>query len=135
MKKILFICIHNSARSQIAEGVLNSLYGDCYTAYSAGIEPSDVNPYAISVMAEIGIDISKHRSKSIKEFYDEEFDYVISVCDDAEKACPSFPHGKKYLHKGFKDPSKIKGDRYKILKEFRATRDDIKEWIEKMFRD
>ena len=82
-KSILFICTHNSARSHMAEGLMNALYGDRYAAFSAGVEPSAVNPFAIKAMSEIGIDISGHRSKSVDEFLEEKFDYIITVCDHA----------------------------------------------------
>jgi arsenate reductase len=131
-KKVLFLCTHNSARSQIAEGLVNALYGDKYEAYSAGIQPSQVNPYAIKVMKEIGIDISKQRSKSVEEFRGEKFDLVATVCDQAKEACPFFPGGKKFLHKGFKDPSQFKGTEEEILAEVRRVRDEIKDWIEKV---
>jgi arsenate reductase len=116
----------------MAEGLLNTFHGDEYEAYSAGIEIAKINPYAIKVMAEIGIDISKNRSKRIKEFSGKRFDYVVTVCDDAKEACPFFP-GKKILHKSFKDPSKIKGIENDILDEVRRIRDEIKEWIKKTF--
>lgn len=132
-KKVLFICTRNSARSQMAEGFLNDLYGDRYEAYSAGIEPTEVNPYAIKAMAEINVDISKQRSKSIEEFRRNNFEYVVTVCDHAKEACPFFPGGKKLLHKGFKDPSEFRGTEYEILAEFRRVRDEIKDWIEKTF--
>jgi len=131
-KKVLFICTHNSARSQMAEGFLNALYGDRYKGYSAGIEPAKINPYAVKVMAEIGIDISTHRSKSIEEFRGENFDYVVTVCDHAKEACPFFP-GEKVLHKGFKDPSEFKGTEDEMLEKVRGVRDEIKDWIEKTF--
>ena len=117
----------------MAEGLLNFLYGDHYEAHSAGTNPSGVKPHTIKVMAEIGIDISKHRSKSIEKFRGIEFDYVVTVCDHAKETCPFFPGGKTRLHKGFKDPSETKGDEDRILEEFRKVRDDIKEWIEKTF--
>lgn len=132
-EKVLFICTHNSARSQIAEGLLRALYGDRYEAYSAGTQPTEVNPYAIKVMSEIGIDISHNRSKSIKEFYGMKFDYVITVCDNARETCPFFPGGKKYLHKGFKDPSNYEGTDEGKLMIFRQVRDEIKDWIIKIF--
>ena len=94
-KKVLFVCTHNSARSQMAEGLLNSLYGDQYEAHSAGTEPTTVNPHAIQVMSEFGIDISKHRSKSAKEFIEQEFDYVITVCDHAKKNMSIFSGRQK----------------------------------------
>jgi arsenate reductase len=117
----------------MAEGFLNALYGDRYEAYSAGIEPTEVNPYAIKAMAEINVDISKQRSKSIKEFRRNNFDYVLTVCDHAKEACLFFPASKKLLHKSFKNPSEFKGTKYEILVEFRRVRDEIKDWIEKTF--
>lgn len=131
-KKVLFVCTHNSARSQMAEGFLNALYGDIYEARSAGIEPTRINPYAVKAMAEIGIDISKHRSKSIEEFRGKNFEYVVTVCDHAKEACPFFP-GEKVLHKGFKDPSGFKGSEDEVLTQVRRVRDEIKDWIEKTF--
>ena len=131
-KKVLFICTHNSARSQMAEGFLNALYRSIYEAHSAGIEPTSVNPHAIKVMAEIGIDISTHHSKSMEEFRGENFDYVVTVCDHAKEACPFFP-GEMILHKGFDDPSEFTGTEDEILEEVRRVRDEIKRWIEKTF--
>lgn len=125
-KKVLFICTHNSARSQMAEGFLNALYGDRYEGYSAGMETAKVNPYAVKVMAEIGIDISAHRSKSIEEFRGKSFDYVVTVCDHAKEACPFFP-GEKILHRDFEDPSEFKGTTDEILEEVRRVRDEIKD--------
>ncbi len=131
-KKVLFICTHNSARSQIAEALLNELYGEKYEAHSAGIEASTVNPYAIEVMAEMGIDISKQRSKSIEEFKDMEFDYVVTVCDYAKQTCPFFP-GKVVIHKSFEDPIGFTGNEKETLIHFRCIRDEVKDWIEKTF--
>ena len=133
MKKVLFICTHNSARSQIAEGLLRKVYGDRYEVYSAGTEPTSVNPNAIKVMAEIGIDISSHYSKSIDEFKGTQFDYVVTVCDNAKESCPYFPGGGTKLHQSFADPSKFKGTDPEILAGFRQVRDEIKDWIEKSF--
>ncbi len=93
-KRILFICVHNSARSQMAEGFVNALSADRYQAVSGGVEPTIVQPAAIKAMAEVGIDISGHRSKSIDEFMDQPFDYVVMVCDDSQTGCPFFPRGK-----------------------------------------
>jgi len=132
-KKVLFICTHNPARSQMAEGILRTLYGDRYEAYSAGTQLTKVNLYAIKVMSEIGIDISNHRSKSVEEFREKEFDYIVTVCDNAKEVCPFFPGGKTYLHKGFKDPSEFKGNENEIVAEFRRVRDEIKRWIEETF--
>lgn len=132
-KQVLFVCTHNSARSQMAEGLLNSLYGNKYTAYSAGIEPTIVNPYAIQVMSEIGIDISKHQAKSINEFMEQKFDYVIAVCDHANETCPFFPGGLKRLHQSFEDPASFKGEEDEVLSAFRRIRDEIKDWIAEEF--
>ncbi len=132
-KRVLFICTHNSARSQMAEGLLRALYGDHYEAYSAGSEPSSVNLYAIKVMEEIGIDISTHLSKSVEEFRGMKFECVITVCDHAKEACPFFPGGKKYLHKGFYDPSEFNGREEEKMAVFRRVRDEIRSWIERTF--
>ena len=132
-KKVLFICTHNSARSQIAEGFLNALYGDQYEAHSAGVEPTQINPDVVKVMSEIGIDVSKQHSKSIKAFHGITFDYVVTVCDHAKESCPFFP-GEKNLHKNFEDPSSFKGGEDEILEQFRHVRDEIKNWIERVFR-
>jgi len=130
--QVLFICTHNSARSQMAEGLLNTFYGDKYVAYSGGIKPSTVNPYVVKVMAEIGIDISTHRSKSIEEFCGKNFNYVITVCDHAKEACPFFP-GEKILHASFNDPSKFKGSNKEILEKVKQVRDEIKDWLVNIF--
>jgi len=131
-KSVLFLCTHNSCRSQIAEGLLNSMYGSSYEAFSAGIEKTKVNPYTVEVMKEIGIDLSKHYSKTINKFQTQEFDIVVTVCDNARETCPFFP-GKKVIHKNFKDPSNVEGNIDKILSAFRKTRDEIKEWIVEQF--
>jgi arsenate reductase len=117
----------------MAEGLLNNLYGNIYEAYSAGTHPSIVNPYAIEVMKEIDIDISKHRSKSINEFKEKAFDYVITVCDHARQTRPFFPNGKKYIHKSFEDPVQFAGNDNEKLNAFRDARDGIKEWLEHVF--
>jgi arsenate reductase len=131
-QKVLFICTHNSARSQMAEALLRTLYGNYYEAYSAGIEPTSVNPYAVEVMKELGIDLSTHRSKSIEEFREMTFDYVVTVCDNAKEACPFFP-GKKVIHKGFDDPATLNGFIEDTLDVFRRIRDEIKDWINLTF--
>ena len=132
-KKVLFICNHNSARSQMAEGLLNHLFKSKYEAFSAGIQPTHANPYAIEVLKEIGIDIPNNRSKSINEFKDTKFDIVVTVCDDAKESCPFFP-GKKIIHKAFKDPAAVDGSIDEIILVFRKIRDEIKEWIRKEFK-
>jgi arsenate reductase len=128
-KKVLFICTHNSARSQMAEGLLRTLYGDRYEAYSAGTEETAVNPYAIEAMRLAGIDISGHRSKTVQEFRGENFDLVVTVCDDARESCPFFP-GKKVIHKSFEDPSRAEGTDEQVLAVFERVRDEIRVWIE-----
>ena len=132
-KKVLFLCTYNSCRSQMAEGLLNTLNGSKYKAYSAGIKPTKVNSYAVEVMKEIGIDLSKYYSKSIEDFRDQEFDFVVTVCDKAREFCPFFP-GKKIFHKNFKDPADFNGSAEEILDKFRKVRDDIKTWIIEQFR-
>ncbi|MGC8716486.1 MAG: arsenate reductase ArsC [bacterium] len=131
-KTILFICTHNSSRSQMAEGFVKALYSDKYKAHSAGIEPYSINLYAVRVMKEIGIDISNQRAKSINEFRGQIFDYVITVCDNARETCPFFP-GKKIIHKGFQDPASIEGTEEEKLAVFRKVRDEIKHWIIETF--
>ncbi|MGC8636585.1 MAG: arsenate reductase ArsC [Thermoprotei archaeon] len=128
VKSILFLCVENSARSQMAEGLTNYLLRDRYQAKSAGSKPSTVHPLAIAVMKELGIDISQSRSKSVREFRGMTFDYVVTVCGDDEE-CPYFSGGKKYLHKSFPDPAAVQGSDDKKLMAFRAVRDTIKQWI------
>jgi arsenate reductase len=132
-KKVLFVCTNNSARSQIAEGFLNTLYPDRYEAYSAGTEPTVVNPYAIQVMKEVGIDISSHRSKGVREFLCMDIDYVITVCDYARQTCPLFTGGKEVIHKGFEDPAAFNGGEDDKLAVFRRLRDEILSWIKERF--
>jgi arsenate reductase (thioredoxin) len=131
-KTVLFICTHNSCRSQMAEGLLNTLYKDKYEAFSAGVEKTTVNPYAIEVMKEIGIDISKQYSKLITDFQGKEFDFVVTVCDNARETCPFFP-GKKIIHKSFNDPSKGDIPTEELVDNFRKTRDEIKQWVVDFF--
>lgn len=116
----------------MAEGLLNSLRGDKYEGYSAGIEATKVNPLVVKVMAEIGIDISHQYSKTIEEFHGEIFDYVVTVCDHAKEVCPFFP-GKTILHKGFDDPSSFTGTEEEILDQIRRVRDEIRNWIADTF--
>ena len=129
---VLFLCTHNSARSQMAEALLNTLNGDKYEAYSAGVMATRINPYVVKAMAEIGIDISKNRSKSIEEFRGKNFNYVVTVCDSAKEACPFFP-GEKIVHKSFDDPAQVKGSEEEIMKQTRRVRDEIKEWLKTTF--
>ena len=132
-ERILFICTHNSARSQIAEGILTSFYGDKYEAYSAGTQATRVNPLAIKVLAEIDIDISAYRAKDISEFKEQKFKYVVTVCDHARETCPFFPNGKVFLHSSFIDPSQATGTEQEILSVFRSVRESIREWIQNYF--
>ena len=119
----------------MAEGLLRSLLGEKYEVFSAGTKPGEVHPKAIKVMKEIGIDISNHYSKNVKEFIDDEFDYVITVCGEAKESCPFFPGGKQQFHKDFEDPSSFSGSEKEILYKFRETRDTLKEWIYKFFEE
>jgi arsenate reductase len=131
-KKVLFLCTHNAVRSQIAEGLLRSLYGKYYEVYSAGVDPYVVHSLAVEIMKEIGIDISKQTSKSIEEFRDTTFDVVVTVCDNARETCPFFP-GKMVLHKGFDDPGLVQGNKEQRIRAFRTVRDQMKSWIEQTF--
>ncbi len=124
-KRILILCTQNSARSQMAEGILRHYGGDCFEVLSAGTNPSRVHPLAIQVMKEIGIDISGQRSKSIDEFKGQEFDVVITVCDTAKEACPIFPGSKKQLHWSFPDPPHDTVPSAASLTEFRRLRDRL----------
>jgi arsenate reductase len=117
----------------MAEGYVNTFLSEAYLAKSAGTKPSVVNPYAIQVMKEIGVDISASRSKNLSEFRGEEFDYVVTVCSDAEDICPFFL-GKEHIHHGFKDPSALDGNEEKITAGFRESRDEIIRWIRKEFK-
>ncbi|QWV96918.1 arsenate reductase ArsC [Geomonas nitrogeniifigens] len=128
-KKILFLCTHNSCRSQMAEGLANHCLGGGFEAYSAGTEATRVNPLAVKVLAEIGIDISGHRSKTLDEFDGESFDYVVTLCGDANEKCPLYIGGTERSHRGFDDPSRCFGTEEEVLPEFRRVRDEIKSWI------
>jgi arsenate reductase len=128
-KTILFICTHNSARSQIAEGLVNHYFGDAWEASSAGIVATFVHPFAIKALAEAGIDIAHHTSKTISAFQDQRFDVVVTVCDSAKAACPFFP-GKKVIHQSFADPSNVEGTNKEKLAAFCRTRDEIKAWLD-----
>ncbi len=134
-KRVLFICTHNSARSQMAEGLTNHFFGDKWEAFSAGTVATLVKPEAIKVLTDINIDISDARSKMSTDFRGEEFDLVVTVCDDAKENCPFFPGAKKYIHKSFTDPSNINESEDKRLEAFRKSRDEIKEWLDTIFND
>jgi arsenate reductase (thioredoxin) len=128
--RVLFLCTHNSARSQMAEGMLRGLAEDCFEVHSAGTEATLVRPLAIRAMDEIGIDISGQESKTLKRYVGEPFDYVITVCDEANEACPFFPGAKNRLHWSFEDPSQAEGTEEECLAVFRRVRDEIRERIE-----
>jgi arsenate reductase len=128
MKKILVLCTGNSCRSQIAEGYLRHFAGNKAEVFSAGIETHGVNPKAIRVMAEDGIDISHHTSNNVQEYLNDYFDFVITVCDNAEKSCPYFPGTVKRFHQNFPDPAKATGTDDEILGSFRSVRKMIKNY-------
>jgi len=132
-KSVLFLCTHNSARSQMAEGMMNHMHGDRYQAFSAGTEPGTVHPLTIKAMAEIGIDISAHRSKHLREFAGQEMDLVVTVCDNAREACPFFPGAKENRHESFPDPAAVGGSDDEKLAAFRVTRDAILKWLGERF--
>jgi arsenate reductase len=131
VKRVLFLCTHNSARSQMAEGFLHALGGDRFAVESAGTEVTEVNPFAIQAMAEVGIDISTHQSKTLDRFVGQPFDLVITVCDDAAEACPVFPKARERRHWSFPDPSKARGTDEERFAVFMRVRDAIRERIER----
>lgn len=135
MKNILVLCTGNSCRSQIAEGYLRHFAGEKAEIYSAGIETHGVNPRAISIMKEDGIDISKHTSNNIDEYLDIDFDFVITVCDNAKEHCPAFPTKAKKFHHNFPDPAKSKGIEEEVLEEFRRVRQMIKDYSQQFVSD
>ena len=132
-QRILFLCTHNSCRSQMAEGLVNRLLSDSFLAFSAGTEATSVNPLAIKVLAELGIDISAYRSKTLDEFSGQLFVYVITLCGDANEKCPLFFGGIQHFHQGFDDPSRLIGCEEDVLPEFRRVRDEIREWAVRFF--
>ena len=129
-KRALFICTHNSARSQMAEGLLRHLAGDRFEAISAGTEATHVRPLAVRAMEEIGVDISEQESKTLERYLGEAFDYVITVCDDANEACPFFPGASERLHWSFEDPSRAEGSEEERLAVFRGVRDRIEDQVQ-----
>lgn len=138
-KKVLFLCTHNSARSQMAEGLLRAMYGEEYEAYSAGVVATSVDPRAVKVMKEIGVDISGQHSKTSSEFADTIFDLAVTVCDRARQACPicstrlelpsSLPKAREVIHRSFEDPAAALGTEEEQLEAFRRVRDEIADWI------
>lgn len=131
LPKVLFLCTHNSARSQMAEGLLRHLAGDRFEVHSAGTEATLVRPEAIAAMTEIGVDISEQESKTLERYLKESFEYVITVCDAANEACPVFPGARRRLHWSFRDPSQATGAEEERLQTFRCVRDEIRQRIEK----
>ena len=130
---VLFLCTHNSARSQMAEGLLRARHGGQYAVFSAGTDATSVHPLAIEAMAEIGIDLSSHTSKFLTEYYDRHFDWVVTVCDSAKDACPVFPGKVNQVHRSFPDPAETGGSEAYQLEAFRETRDELKAWIDLAF--
>src|SRR5918999_2735327 len=130
-ERVLFLCTHNSARSQMAEGLLRHLAGDRFEVVSAGTEATFVRPEAIEAMAELGVDISAQSSETLERYLGEPFDHVITVCDDANEACPVFPGAKNRLHWSFRDPSRVAGSDEERLAMFREVRDEIRARIER----
>jgi arsenate reductase len=130
-KRVLFICTHNSARSQMAEGLLRQLGGERFEVFSAGTEATHVRPLAIQAMTELGIDISQQVSKTLDRYLNEPFDEVITVCDTAAEACPVFPGAARRRHWSFEDPSKATGNEAEQLEVYRNVRDEIRTRIEK----
>jgi len=135
MKRVLFVCTHNSARSQMAEGLVSHDLAGKIQAFSAGTEPSQVNPLAVAALEEIGIDISRYKSKSLDEFKDEKFDFVITLCDHAAETCPVFFGGTKRIHMGFEDPSAAVGSEEEKLSFFRRIRDEIREKVVRFLQE
>ena|SRR5579883_394852 len=133
--RVLFLCTHNSARSQMAEGLLRHLGGEQYDVHSAGTEQTRVRPEAIAVMQERGIDISGQTSKTLDQFLNQPFDYVITVCDQANEACPIFPGARHRLHWSFPDPSAAPGDEQARLAVFRQVRDGIEARIRRFLQE
>ncbi len=126
MYKVLFLCTENACRSQMAEGLVNHYLDGKAKAFSAGVRPHMVNPRAIQIMGELGIDLSGHRSKSVDEFRHEPFNLVITVCDRAAEECPLFPGNTEVVHMGFPDPASATGTEEEIMAFFRQVRDDLR---------
>jgi arsenate reductase len=128
-QRVIFVCTHNSARSQMAEGMLRAWGGDRFEAFSAGTEQTRVRPEAIAVMAEIGIDISGHASKTLEPFMGKEFSWLITVCDQAKESCPTIPGVRQQAHWSVDDPSAAEGDEETRLEAFRTARDHLRDRV------
>ena len=135
MLKVLFLCTENACRSQMAEGLVNHDLAGQVQAWSAGVRPSRVNPRAVQVMAELGIDISHHRSKSVDDLAGEAFDLVITVCDQAQQQCPIFPGETQVMHVGFPDPARATGTEAEVMAAFRQGRDALREQLVPLLRE
>lgn len=129
MKRILFLCTNNSTLSQMAEAFLKRITFNRVDVYSAGIKPGTVHPMSIRVMKELGLDISKNRSKSVNEYYHDRFDYVITIHDEVREKSPTFQGSHTKIHKSLEDPADFKGKEPEKLESFRMTRDQIKDWL------
>jgi arsenate reductase (thioredoxin) len=129
-KRVLILCTGNSARSQMAEGLLRHDAGGRFDVESAGVNPTQVRPEAVAVMRELGIDISGHRSKHVDEFAGQRFDYVLTVCDNAKESCPIFPSGVTTIHRNFEDPAALHGTEHQRLAVFRRVRDEIRQYLQ-----
>lgn len=133
--RILVLCTGNSARSQMGEGLFRAAGGDAFEVFSAGTRPSLVRPEAIAVMAELGIDISGHRSKSVDEYSQVAMDYVVTVCDNARDNCPLFPAGRARIHWSFEDPAAVEGTEEQRLAAFRRIRDQIRQRVAAFYQE
>jgi arsenate reductase (thioredoxin) len=133
-KRVLILCTGNSARSQMAEGLLRADAGDRFEVESAGTKPSLVRPEAIEAMREIGIDLSGHRSKHVDEFNGQHFDYVLTVCDNARESCPVFLGEAEKRHHSFEDPAAVEGEWEVRLASFRKVRDQLRDWLREFAR-
>ena len=133
--RVLILCTGNSARSQMAEGLLRHDGGPEYEVFSAGTHPTHVRPEATQVMREVGIDISGHRSKSVEEFAGQNFDYVITVCDNAKESCPVFPATTKRIHWSLEDPAAVQGSEEQRLAEFRRIRNQLRTHLRQLVQE
>ena len=131
--RVLFLCTHNACRSQMAEALLRLRYGGTFEAFSAGTQPSEVNPNAITVMDELGIDISTQSSEHLQTYLDQPFDAVVTTCDSAQTSCPVFAGARRVIHHSFADPSAAMGSKAEILESFREVRDAIDQWVSEAF--
>jgi arsenate reductase (thioredoxin) len=133
--RVIFVCTHNSARSQMAEGMLRAWGGDEFEVFSAGTEATRVRPEAIAVMAEVGIDIGSQTSKTLEAFLGQSFDWLITVCDQAREACPTIPGVRQQAHWSIDDPSDLQGDKAARLRAFRKARDELGDRVRAFMRD